>query len=143
MIVSAGCVDLTPLVDVVSTSTGDIRVSVGPEVVVLTADKPMGQLPWPTVDGSTPDSSAKWDAVRLDTMETFDNGVLTLSPECLPPPPAVPSAPEGLTATPGDTIVTMHWSPPTSDGGSPISGYVVEESFDGAVTWVDGQRRRW
>ena len=78
---------------------------------MLTAAKPTGQLPWPTVDDGTPDTSAKWDAFRLDTMEPFDNGVVTLPADC-PPPPIVPSAPEGLTATPGDTTVTLQWSPP-------------------------------
>ena len=138
--VSAVCVDLTPFVDVESTGTGDIRVSVGPESMVLTADQPTGQLPWPTVDGSTPDTSAKWDAVRLDTMEPFDNGVLTLPAEC-PPPPIVPSAPEGLTATPGNATVTLQWSPPTSDGGSPITDYIVEQSPDGITAWAHGRRR--
>ena len=137
--VAAVCVDLVPFVEAVSTGTDDIQVTVGPESVMLTADKPSGQLPWPTIDGSTPDTSAKWDAYRLDTMEPIDNGVVTLPAECAPEPPIVPSAPEGLTATPGDTIVTLLWSPPTSDGGSPITEYIVEQSPDGSTAWEPAQ----
>ena len=133
--VAAVCVDLTPFVDIESTGTGDIRVAVGPESMVLTADQPKGQLAWPTVDGSTPDTVAKWDAVRLDTMEPIDNGLLTLPADC-PPPPIVPSAPEGLAATPGNTTVTLQWSPPTSDGGLPIVDYIVERSPDGITAWT-------
>ena len=48
----------------------------------------------------------------------------------------MPSAPEGLTATPGDTTVTLQWSPPTSDGGSPIIDYIVEQSPDGITAWT-------
>jgi predicted phage tail protein len=36
-----------------------------------------------------------------------------------------PSAPQGLTATGGDGTVTLAWQAPTSNGGSPITGYNV------------------
>jgi titin len=37
----------------------------------------------------------------------------------------VPGAPTGLTATPGDTNVTLNWTAPSSNGGSAITGYRV------------------
>ena len=48
----------------------------------------------------------------------------------------MPSAPEGLTATPGNTTVTLQWLPPASDGGSPIVDYIVEQSPDGIAAWT-------
>ena len=134
--VTAVCVDVKPFVNVESTGTGDVQVTVGPESIVRTAAEPKGQLPWPTVDGSTPDTVAKWDAIRLDTMGPVANGVLPLPDGCAAATPTVPSAPTGLVATPGDTSVTLRWSPPTSDGGSKIVDYVVETSSDGISGWT-------
>jgi titin len=44
-------------------------------------------------------------------------------------PATVPGAPVSLSATPGDTEVTLTWTAPTDDGGSAITGY--EYSLDG------------
>jgi Fibronectin type III domain/Domain of unknown function (DUF5122) beta-propeller len=37
----------------------------------------------------------------------------------------VPSAPVGLQAVPGDTQVTLQWARPDTDGGAPVSRYLV------------------
>ena len=46
----------------------------------------------------------------------------------------VPDAPTGLTAIPGSTQVSLTWIAP-SDGGSPITDYLVEFSDDNGATW--------
>ena len=48
-----------------------------------------------------------------------------------------PDAPANLTATAAGTSgVTLSWSAPAFDGGSPITGYRIERSEDGGVTWT-------
>src|SRR5437879_139608 len=41
------------------------------------------------------------------------------------PPATAPGAPQGLGATAGDATIALAWSPPGSDGGSPITNYRI------------------
>ena len=41
------------------------------------------------------------------------------------PAATVPSAPQGLTASGGNAVVTLSWSPPASNGGAAVAGYDV------------------
>ena len=46
-------------------------------------------------------------------------------------PRAVPSAPTGAVAAPGDRSAALTWTAPTDDGGSTLTGYDVYRSTDG------------
>jgi titin len=45
----------------------------------------------------------------------------------------VPEAPTGLTVTPGKSQMTLKWTPPASDGGLPVTGYVIYQGTSPGV----------
>ena len=49
-------------------------------------------------------------------------------------PPSKPSAPTSLSATGGDSAVTLGWAPPLATGGLPVTGYLVEQSTTSATS---------
>ena len=50
---------------------------------------------------------------------------------------SVPGAPTALSArASGTTQVDLSWTAPASDGGSPVTGYRIEESPDGNSSWA-------
>src|SRR5207249_11911803 len=55
-------------------------------------------------------------------------GVSPQSNEASATPPILPSAPQNLQATPGVGNVALTWDAPSSDGGSPITGYKIYRS---------------
>lgn len=55
------------------------------------------------------------------------------------PNPSKPGPPTSLSVTPGNGQLTVTWAPPASDGGSPITGYVVDVDLSTETcTWVPG-----
>jgi len=50
--------------------------------------------------------------------------------------PAAPGQPTNLTASAMPAIVELDWDSPVSDGGAPITDYVVEFSVDAGDTWT-------
>ena len=49
-----------------------------------------------------------------------------------PPSPTIPSAPQSLSVSAGDTQVDLVWVAPADDGGAAITDYVVEYTLQGA-----------
>jgi hypothetical protein len=47
----------------------------------------------------------------------------------------VPSAPTNLSGVPGTLQVSLTWSAPISDGGSPVVDYLIEYKLDSSGTW--------
>ena len=47
-----------------------------------------------------------------------------------------PGAPTNLSASPGDGSVSLSWLAPASNGGAPITDYVIQSSPAGAATWT-------
>ena len=56
----------------------------------------------------------------------------TFSNSVIPKAAAVPSAPQNVTATPGDSSVQVAWGTPLSNGGKAITSYIVRTSNNGA-----------
>ena len=53
----------------------------------------------------------------------------------------VPGAPRNLTAVDdGPTAIELEWDAPLADGGTRITGYLIEVSKDGEVTWRNLER---
>jgi Fibronectin type III domain len=49
----------------------------------------------------------------------------------------VPSAPENLAVTEtSKSFISLSWSPPASDGGTPVTGYQVERCLAGSSRWL-------
>jgi len=49
-------------------------------------------------------------------------------------PPGPPGAPHGIDTT--EDSITIAWTKPRHDGGSPILGYVIEKKLIGEDKWT-------
>lgn len=66
-----------------------------------------------------------------------DVGESATSAEVTATPAGVPSAPQGVGAVKGNALVTLSWSAPASNGGSPVTTYhIYRGTSTGSTTWL-------
>ncbi|MEY4392521.1 MAG: hypothetical protein RLZZ544_1230, partial [Actinomycetota bacterium] len=70
----------------------------------------------------------------LNEFGTSLPGTATVTPTS----PSVPAAPRLSIVNAGYNTLSVYWSTPVTDGGSPITGYAVEYSTNGGGSWVRG-----
>ena len=105
------------------------------------ASDPAGQ--GATVDGSTLEAtvSGLTNGVPYGFVVTASNEIGT-GPRSATSTPVVPKSPPGpplsATATPGEGQAIINWSPPATDGGSPITQYTVTLTPGDHSVEVDG-----
>ena len=73
---------------------------------------------------------------RVSARNAVGNSPVSTSVLGTPVYKGVPDAPRSLTAIPGRLLVTMSWLAPLSNGGIPITDYVIESSTDDGATWA-------
>jgi hypothetical protein len=67
------------------------------------------------------------NAIGTSTSSGTSNGVT---------PSSVPGAPTNLAATVGDSSIVLSWSAPASNGGSPLTDYIVQYKLTSGGTWA-------
>lgn len=105
-----------------------------------------GGSTWSTIVPNTGSTSTMYEDACLPGNTTYTyrvsaiNSVGTGSPSdtasAITSGPFSPPPPIGLTATTVSSIpINLSWTAPACDGGSPITGYEVDRSTDGGLTW--------
>lgn len=72
--------------------------------------------------------------VTVAAITAFGVGTLSAASAVFTPA-APPSAPRSLSVVGGNTTATVTWTAPVTTNGAPVSGYEIESSSDGGVTW--------
>ena len=98
---------------------------------------------WSTsiADTGTSSTSAVVDGLSNGTVATFRvsavnvAGTGSASDVETATPRTTPGQPTSLAATEGNTQVELSWSAPTSDGGSAVTGYKVQQSTNSGLAW--------
>jgi len=86
-----------------------------------------------TVTGLT--SGTAYD-FRVSAVNSAGAGAVSNSLTATPVALTAPSAPTLVSATPGNTTAALTWTAPSSNGGSAITGYLVEKSPNGTSSWT-------
>jgi fibronectin type 3 domain-containing protein len=110
------------------------------KIAAVSATAPYSTLAFaPFVDSALGVWALGADATHLYLGGDFDNvgGVVTprfaeFIDTTVQTPPTAPV----LTATPGDAVVHLAWSPPSTDGGQTIKSYVVSRRLSGVGSYV-------
>jgi hypothetical protein len=82
-----------------------------------------------TVISSFPVACSRPESLAFDGeylwCASFDGGMIYRIDIGITPTPSTPSAPQNLQATAGEGQVNLSWTPPSDDGGAPITNYTI------------------
>ena len=74
--------------------------------------------------------------VQVQALNVRGPGAWSTAAMATPAPAATaPAAPDAPTLTPGDGQLEVSWDAPSSDGGSPITGYNIQYRTDAGSSW--------
>ena len=102
---------------------------------------------WSTIVSNTGSTATTYSDTGLSLNTTYTyrvsaiNGIGTSAPSNVTSATTfevatAPGSPTGLAATAvSSSQINLSWAAPSSDGGSPITGYMVERSTNGSITW--------
>jgi subtilisin family serine protease len=76
-------------------------------------------------------------AVRIRAVNEFGTSAAAIV-HVTPTAPTVPSAPRFISLSANYDMITVYWSTPFTNGGSSVTGYLVEYSVDGGTSWTRG-----
>src|SRR3989454_746520 len=103
-----------------------------------------GGTTWSALVSNTASPATTFSDTRLTHTTTYTyrvsaiNSIGTGSPSSTvsaTTPIATPSPPTGLAASASSSQISLSWTAPTDNGGSAITGYKIERSTDGGLTW--------
>jgi len=94
--------------------------------------------PPPTTTTTTPPPTTTTTTPPPTTTTTTTTPPPTTTTTVPPTVITAPSAPRGVTAIPGNGLAVVSWTAPLSNGGSPITGYIVTASPGGRQVITTG-----
>ena len=142
---------LTQVSHVIHTTATSVNVPIAAGDIIADPQlTDLGSNGGPAPDAGSPmltraplvDSPALRAGQRTTTaVDQVGNARVTASPTlgAVEQPVRVPSAPRALAADAGEGSVQLTWQAPQTDGGAPVTGYVVEQSADAGRTWREVQ----
>lgn len=103
-----------------------------------------GGTSWSTVQSNTGSISTTYSDTGLAHSTTYTYRVSAINSMGTSSPSntasartfdTAPSPPTGLIATTGTLQINLSWNAPSDNGGTPITGYMIERSTDNGNTW--------
>ncbi len=114
----------------------------GPSTVSPVSAPPVAPAAPATTEANGPPSTPVTSPPTSASLPTATSPPTSASlPTATTVPPAVPGVPTVTEVSAGDAVVTVTWSPPASDGGSPVLRYQVTAAPSGASRRVGASTR--
>jgi hypothetical protein len=148
VLAAAGSPD-APTIGDVTPGNGEVTVNWTPPTFtggspitgyIITSTPPSTNSPFPIDDGAATSgiitglTNATSYTFTVAAVNSVKTGLSSAQSASVTPSGVVPGAPRFVIVTPGNLEVTVSWTAPESDGGSPITGYIITSDPQGGIS---------